>query len=105
MANIKQIESFKSKYLRMAGFVEYVQQVAKLIRDLLKRFPKARILGHRDLPGVRKACPCYDVAKDLDAEKLFQDLKNLPRIRDRPLHRGQKREPDPRDIYARCAEA
>ena len=25
MANIKQIENFKSKYLRMAGFVEYVQ--------------------------------------------------------------------------------
>ena len=80
------------------------RSMAALIRDLLKRFPKARILGHRDLPGVRKACPCYDVAKDLDAEKPFQDLKNLPRIRDRPLHRGQKREPDPGDIYAQGAE-
>ena len=30
MANIKQIETFQSKYLRMAGFVEFVQQVLKL---------------------------------------------------------------------------
>ena len=33
MASIKQIENFKSKYLRMAGFVEYVQQVLKLFKD------------------------------------------------------------------------
>ena len=33
MASIKQIEDFKSKYLRMAGFVEYVQQVLKLFTD------------------------------------------------------------------------
>jgi len=26
-------------------------------------YPKAKILGHRDLPGVRKACPCFDVRK------------------------------------------
>jgi len=30
MASIKQIETFQSKYLRMAGFVEFVQQVLKL---------------------------------------------------------------------------
>jgi hypothetical protein len=33
MSSIKQIEDFKSKYLRMAGFVEYVQQVLKLFTD------------------------------------------------------------------------
>lgn len=33
----------------------------KLIRDLLKRYPGARVLGHRDFPGVTKACPCFDV--------------------------------------------
>ena len=38
------------------------------------------------------------------AGKPFQSLKNLPRIRDRPMHGGQKPDPDPRDIYARCAE-
>jgi N-acetylmuramoyl-L-alanine amidase len=38
--------------------------MAKLILELSARFPKARIFSHRDLPGVHKACPCYDVAKD-----------------------------------------
>jgi hypothetical protein len=33
MANIKQIETFQSKYLRMAGFVEFVQQVLKLFTE------------------------------------------------------------------------
>lgn len=27
---------------------------------LLKKYPKARVLGHRDFPGVAKACPCFD---------------------------------------------
>ena len=38
-------------------------QKASLLR-LLKRLkaehPDARIVGHRDLPGVRKDCPCFD---------------------------------------------
>ena len=38
------------------------------------------------------------------AGKPFQSLKNLPRIRDRPMHGGQKPDLDPGDIYARCAE-
>lgn len=32
------------------------------LRDLKKRFPAARIRGHRDFPGVAKACPSFDVA-------------------------------------------
>ena len=31
-------------------------------------------------------------------------LKNQPRIRDRPMHGGQKPASDPGDISARCAE-
>ena len=58
--------------------------MAKLIRELSARFPKARILDHRDLPGVHEACPCYDVAKDQNGEKASQSLKNLPQIRGRP---------------------
>ncbi len=78
--------------------------MAKLIRELKTRFPKARILGHRDLPGIRKACPCYDVAKDQNGEEPSQSLKNLPQIWGRPMPGGQKHEPDPGDIYARGAE-
>ena len=35
------------------------------LRKLLKRlkvdYPNARVVGHRDLPGVKKDCPCYEV--------------------------------------------
>lgn len=33
----------------------------KILDDLLVAHPDADILGHRDLPGVNKACPCFDV--------------------------------------------
>jgi len=32
-----------------------------LIRELLVRYPGAEVLGHRDFPGVAKACPSFDV--------------------------------------------
>jgi N-acetylmuramoyl-L-alanine amidase len=28
---------------------------------LTERYPKAQLLGHRDFPEVKKACPCFDV--------------------------------------------
>ena len=77
-----------------------IRSMAKLIWELSARFQKAQTLGHRDLPGVHKACPCYDVAKDQNGEEPFQSLKTLPRIRDRPMHRVQKPDPKRTDIYA-----
>lgn len=35
--------------------------LADLLGELLKRYPKAEIRGHRDFPGVAKDCPCFDV--------------------------------------------
>ena len=32
----------------------------RLLRRLKKAHPAAVILGHRDLPDVHKACPCFD---------------------------------------------
>jgi len=32
-----------------------------LLKDLLKVYPRAEVLGHRDIPGVKKDCPCFDV--------------------------------------------
>lgn len=32
----------------------------KLLKELRGRYPSAEILGHRDFPGVKKACPCFD---------------------------------------------
>lgn len=35
--------------------------LATLLDDLKVTYPTAEILGHRDLPGVKKACPSFDV--------------------------------------------
>lgn len=35
-----------------------------LIIQLIEKFPDAEILGHYQLPGVYKACPCFDAAKE-----------------------------------------
>lgn len=31
-----------------------------LLKDLREDYPEARIMGHCDLPGVAKPCPCFD---------------------------------------------
>ena len=36
-----------------------------VVRGRLKKaHPDARILGHHDLPGVHKDCPCFDAIKE-----------------------------------------
>jgi N-acetylmuramoyl-L-alanine amidase len=37
------------------------QEMYYLIIDILARYPGARLMGHRDFPGVIKDCPCFDV--------------------------------------------
>lgn len=39
------------------------QTQIELIKELKQQFPNARILGHRDFPGVTKECPSFDVAE------------------------------------------
>ena len=36
------------------------------LRDLKSKFPKAKILGHRDFPEVKKDCPCFNAAKEYE---------------------------------------
>ena len=36
--------------------------LAKLVADYRAKFPGIIIRGHRDWPGVKKACPSFDVA-------------------------------------------
>ncbi|BDD13138.1 N-acetylmuramoyl-L-alanine amidase (plasmid) [Fulvitalea axinellae] len=36
-------------------------RLAEVLKGLQLVFPDAEVLGHRDLPGVAKACPCFDV--------------------------------------------
>ena len=41
---------------------EQKETLEELLYSLSLSYPNAEILGHRDLPGVRKACPSFDVA-------------------------------------------
>ncbi|MCY0967904.1 N-acetylmuramoyl-L-alanine amidase [Chryseobacterium wangxinyae] len=34
--------------------------ILKILKDLKKKFPNAKIQGHRDFPKVNKACPSFD---------------------------------------------
>lgn len=35
-----------------------------LLYSLKADYPDAEILGHRDLPWVKKACPCFDAREE-----------------------------------------
>lgn len=43
---------------------EQKQALGELLGRLHKLFPQALIVGHRDLPGVKKACPCFDAGSE-----------------------------------------
>jgi len=34
------------------------------VKELKKRLPSAIVQGHRDFPGVKKACPCFDAKQE-----------------------------------------
>ena len=81
MASIKQIVNFQFKVLRMAGFVEYVQQVAKLFKD----FRDSGEEGVSQLPN--KVEPVYTSYKDSvtavdDAYKLSRASDYTQKIAD-----------------------
>lgn len=40
---------------------EQFASLKQLLIDLKIRYPQATIQGHRDFPGVKKACPSFDV--------------------------------------------
>lgn len=49
---------------------EQMSALGNLLAALKFRYPKATVLGHRDLPGVRKACPSFDVKAWAEAQAL-----------------------------------
>ena len=42
------------------------------VRDFHARFPQIRIVGHGELPGVKKACPSFDGAACLRSIGIYQ---------------------------------
>ena len=52
------------------------EQMASLLDTIcfLRRiWPDAEVKGHRDFPGVTKACPCFDVAQWLENQEISND--------------------------------
>lgn len=50
---------------------EQTERIIDVLTRLHKLFPKAKIVGHRDLPGTTpKECPC------LDAHAVFGYIEN-----------------------------
>ena len=43
---------------------EQKDSLQKLLQRLKEDYPEAQIVGHRDLPGVKKECPCYEVNEE-----------------------------------------
>lgn len=37
------------------------ESLERVIRDMKAEAPSAELVGHCDLPGVQKACPCFNV--------------------------------------------
>lgn len=51
-----------------------------LIKELIERYPEIdTICGHRDFPGVKKACPCFDAKAEY--EYMFHLGQKLPRAK------------------------
>ena len=44
---------------------EQKQSMRRLIEELHERYPRALVVGHRDL-DPKKACPCFDAVKECD---------------------------------------
>lgn len=42
---------------------EQKTQLTELLLKLHRLFPSALVVGHCDLPGVKKACPCFPCAE------------------------------------------
>ena len=46
------------------------ESLKALVADLKKRFPQAKIQGHRDFPRVAKECPCFNAKEWAKKEGL-----------------------------------
>ena len=40
-----------------------IKNCSKEARKILEKYPKSKIMGHNEFPGVKKACPSFDVRK------------------------------------------
>ncbi len=50
--------------------IEQMSTLGELLYQLSNLFPEATVCGHRDFPGVNKACPCFDALDYWDNHPL-----------------------------------
>ena len=55
---------------------EQFSSLRELIRKLTVKYPGVAIIGHRDVPGVKKACPSFDVKFWLKKEGMDHGSTN-----------------------------
>lgn len=61
-----------------------------LLDELKVDHPQAEILGHRDLPGVAKACPSFDVREALERKLKYEKAALRPSQCHAPRIRGSR---------------
>lgn len=61
-------KSGKPKDTRTTSQLDAMKQ---LVISLKRKYPDAEVLGHRDFPAVKKACPSFDVADWLKREGIY----------------------------------
>lgn len=50
---------------------EQWKSLEEIVNQMLLPYPDAEVLGHCDLPDVKKACPCFDVREWWTATKAI----------------------------------
>lgn len=55
---------------------DQMHALLRLLQDLKSQHPDAEILGHRDFPNVRKACPSFDVRSWWEGETQHHESGN-----------------------------
>lgn len=63
--NIAYIGGIDGKGNPLDNRTEYQKKaLLSILKELKLKFPVARIVGHRDFAGVKKACPCFDAPNE-----------------------------------------
>lgn len=56
-----------------------LETLAALLTTLQDRFPAAKIVGHRDMPGAKTACPALDVQEWWEMQRAKKWIPSPPR--------------------------
>jgi N-acetyl-anhydromuramyl-L-alanine amidase AmpD len=79
---------------RTAGQVD---EMIRTILELKKRYPNAKVTGHRDMPGAATQCPGFDAGKWWDGVMASPELMGADEVRGVSLDRA-KEQPKPAGV-------